>query len=56
MHGAPTLSHAHPSRPHPHPPPLTPRLYLEQPEDFNRLLLDFVDKGNAGRPKVAHIA
>jgi hypothetical protein len=28
---------------------------LEQPQEFNELLLDFVKRGNEGRPKVAHI-
>jgi pimeloyl-ACP methyl ester carboxylesterase len=31
-------------------------LYLEQPEEFNALLLDFVAKGNAGRPKRSDVA
>ncbi|KAI8475875.1 MAG: Alpha/Beta hydrolase protein [Monoraphidium minutum] len=31
-------------------------LYLEQPAEFNDLLLGFVARGNAGRPKLAHIA
>lgn len=30
-------------------------LYLEQPEAFNELLLDFVEKGNAGRAAVSYI-
>lgn len=31
-------------------------LHLEQPEEFNKLLVGFVHKGNEGRPKVAHVA
>uniref|UniRef100_A0A383V6P7 AB hydrolase-1 domain-containing protein n=1 Tax=Tetradesmus obliquus TaxID=3088 RepID=A0A383V6P7_TETOB len=31
-------------------------LYLEQPQEFNALLLDFVAKGNAARPKRAEVA
>jgi len=31
-------------------------LYLERPEEFNALLLEFVRHGNAGQPKVAHVA
>jgi pimeloyl-ACP methyl ester carboxylesterase len=30
-------------------------LYLEQPQAFNELLLDFVEKGNAGRAAVSYI-
>jgi pimeloyl-ACP methyl ester carboxylesterase len=30
-------------------------LYLEQPEKFNELLLEFVQKGNAGRPKTSYV-
>lgn len=30
-------------------------LYLEQPEEFNALLLDFVLKGNAGRAAVSRV-
>jgi pimeloyl-ACP methyl ester carboxylesterase len=30
-------------------------LYLEQPEEFNALLLDFVHKGNAGRAKTSYV-
>jgi hypothetical protein len=30
-------------------------LYLEQPDEFNALLLDFVVKGNAGREAVSCI-
>jgi pimeloyl-ACP methyl ester carboxylesterase len=31
-------------------------LYLEQPEEFNKLLLDFVANGNAGRPQRVDVA
>jgi pimeloyl-ACP methyl ester carboxylesterase len=31
-------------------------LYLEQPEEFNTLLLDFVALGNAGRAKRVDVA
>ncbi len=31
-------------------------LYLEQPEHFNELLLDFVRRGNEGRPKHSMVA
>lgn len=30
-------------------------LYLEQPEDFNQLLLDFVQKRNVGRAEVSYV-
>jgi pimeloyl-ACP methyl ester carboxylesterase len=30
-------------------------LYLEQPEEFNKLLLDFIQHGNVGRQHVAHV-
>lgn len=31
-------------------------LYLEQPEEFNKVLLDFMIEGNAGRQKTVEIA
>lgn len=30
-------------------------LYLEQPEEFNALLLDFLTNGNEGREPLAHV-
>jgi pimeloyl-ACP methyl ester carboxylesterase len=30
-------------------------LYLEQPEQFNALLLDFAQRANEGREKLAHV-
>jgi pimeloyl-ACP methyl ester carboxylesterase len=30
-------------------------LYVEQPAEFNELLLDFVRRGNEGRAKLAHV-
>jgi hypothetical protein len=30
-------------------------LYLEQPAEFNQLLLDFVEKGNVGRAEVSYV-
>lgn len=30
-------------------------LYLEQPEQFNQLLLDFVARRNEGRPALAYV-